>query len=102
MLPGFLNVCLIMTVFSAANTTLYVSSRTLFGLARDLNYQGALWSRWSSLLGTTNPSTRVPAFAVILSAVSFLFLPFVHAGLDYSDQWVSKVNSINQGVCLIP
>src|SRR6266536_4385778 len=41
MLPGFLNGCLIMAVVSAANTTLYVASRTLYGLTRGLRDNGS-------------------------------------------------------------
>ena len=34
-LPGFLNACILVFVFSAANSDLYISSRTLYGLAKE-------------------------------------------------------------------
>jgi amino acid transporter len=36
-LPGFLNGCILLFVFSAANSDLYISSRTLYGLAKEGN-----------------------------------------------------------------
>lgn len=88
-LPGFLNAALLLTVFSAANTTIYVASRTLFGLAKSLNPNGGWMSRTFSHLGTTIPLTNVPAWAVVVSAASFIWLPWLHAGLNYGDQSVS-------------
>jgi len=89
-LPGFLNAALLLTVFSAANTTIYVASRTLFGLARSLDSSGGAMSRIFSHLGTTSPLTYVPAWAVVASAMSFIWLPWLHAGLNYTDQSVSR------------
>jgi amino acid transporter len=88
-LPGFLNGCLIVTVFSAANTTLYVASRTLFGLTKGMKPNGPALSKWFYRLGTTNPSTKVPSWAVLFSALAFVWLPWVHAASDYSDQQVN-------------
>ena len=34
-LPGILNGCILLFVFSASNSDLYIASRTLFGLARE-------------------------------------------------------------------
>src|SRR5256885_8572947 len=36
-LPGFLNGCILLFVFSAANSDLYISSRTLYSLAKEGN-----------------------------------------------------------------
>jgi amino acid transporter len=93
-LPGFLNAALLLTVFSAANTTIYVASRTLFGLARSLDSSDGVMSRIFSHLGTTSPLTSVPAWAVMASAASFIWLPWLHAGLNYSDQSVSLSSSL--------
>lgn len=36
-LPGFLNACILIFVFSAANSDLYIATRTLYGLAKEGN-----------------------------------------------------------------
>jgi yeast amino acid transporter len=88
-LPGFLNACIIFCVISASNTALYVSSRTLFGLARGLDPNGQWPICWLAKLGTTTPNTRVPAWALVVSALAFFWLPFLHLNLSYSLQNVS-------------
>lgn len=36
-LPGFINACILLFVFSAANSDLYIATRTLYGLAKEGN-----------------------------------------------------------------
>jgi yeast amino acid transporter len=86
-LPGFLNACIIFAVLSAANTALYVSSRTLFGLTRGISPHSKWPMSWLSKLGTTTPNTLVPAWALVISAISFFWLPFLHlkGGLSIQD-----------------
>ncbi|KAH7403387.1 amino acid permease-domain-containing protein [Cadophora sp. MPI-SDFR-AT-0126] len=81
-LAGFINISLMVTVFSAANTTLYVASRTLFGLARELNPEGSAWRKSICVYGTTHAKTFVPVRAMMLSAILFIWLPWVHVGAD--------------------
>jgi amino acid permease len=91
-IPGlskFLNGCLIMAVFSAANTTLYVASRTLFGLTKTIKPGGPALSKLLYRLGTTNPSTRVPSWAVVVSALAFVWLPVTHVASNFSDRRVN-------------
>ena len=88
-LPSFLTGCIIMSVLSAANTALYVASRTLFGLARKIEPTHHLWlMRWLSKLGTTTSITRVPAWSLLISLVSFCWLPLLHAKYGYTVQQV--------------
>lgn len=73
---------LIMAILSTANTALYVSSRTLWGLACNLDPQLGrnryIFWRWLSKLSNTTPGTRVPGWALIVSAISFWWLlPFL-------------------------
>lgn len=90
-LPGFLSGCIIFCLLSCANTALYVASRTLFGLTREIPSSHTFWlMRWLSRLGTTTPRTYVPAWALILSVLPFCWLPFVHLKHDYSTQYVSS------------
>ena len=89
-LPGFIAGCIIFTVMSCANTALYVASRTLFGLTREIPSNHELWIlRWLSRLGTTTPRTHVPGWALLVSAISFCWLPFLHLKQGYSIQYVS-------------
>lgn len=44
-LAGFLNACLIFSVLSASNTSLYVASRTLYGLATQIPDTNAVGKR---------------------------------------------------------
>ena len=93
MLPGFLNGCLIMALASAANTSLYVASRTLYGLARGLRKTGSWPNRLLCTLGTTN-DRGVPAWSLIISSLIFgSWLPITHSLSGYKDQRVSHCRS---------
>lgn len=67
-LPGFLNACILIFVFSASNSDLYIASRTLHGLA--------LKNHAPSFLSRTD-SRGVPYYALGLSA-SFCCLAFMN------------------------
>ena len=91
-LPGFLSGCVIFCVLSCANTALYVASRTLFGLTREIPSNHDFWlMRWLSRLGTTTPRTFVPGWALVVSVLVFCWLPFLHFKHGYSTQYVSTV-----------
>ena len=69
---------LIYSSWSASNITLYVASRTLYGLMRGISYKGAPWS-WIR----TEFGTGVPAWCVVVSAVSFWWVALAQlAGTD--------------------
>lgn len=75
-IPGlahFFNAILLMTAISAANTNLYISSRTLFGLFRKLD-----GNRWKLLafFGRTN-NYQVPVRAMVLSCM-FIWIPCLY------------------------
>jgi len=86
-LAGLVNGCLIMAVLSAANTDLYVASRTLFGLAREINPNINFWGRVSKL-GAITHNTKIPVVAVLVSAIAFSWLPFLHFISSYNDEKV--------------
>ena len=76
---GVWNGFLILSSLSAANTCLYVASRTLYGLCRDLPQdQKSRLRRWAAKLGALDPRTRVPFWALIASTLVFFWLPFLH------------------------
>ncbi|KAK4062793.1 uncharacterized protein Triagg1_9663 [Trichoderma aggressivum f. europaeum] len=61
-LPGFINGCLLVFVLSAANSDIYIASRTLYGLARD----SYLLQRFTRTYGA------VPIAAVGTASIFFL------------------------------
>ena len=82
-----------MAVLSAANTALYVASRTLFGLTRELNPMSKDW-RWVSKLSTTTHTRRVPAAALLASGPAFCWVPLLHLTKSYTDQDVRTLMNI--------
>ncbi|KAI5457532.1 dicarboxylic amino acid permease [Mariannaea sp. PMI_226] len=66
-LPGIMNACLLFFIFSAANSDLYIASRTIYGLA----VEGSAFR----ILAHTD-SRGVPIYSLCLSA-SFLLLAFL-------------------------
>jgi amino acid transporter len=82
-LAGFFNAALMMTVFSSANTALYVASRTLYGLARDfeVGQQGTTWRKWIAAFGKTSHVNKVPIGAVLASFILFFWLPALHVAI---------------------
>ena len=87
-LAGFLNGCIIFSVLSASNTSLYVSSRTLYGMVREMPNSNWLYNkiRW---MAKVPKRTGVPAVAILVSAVSFYWLPFLQLKKGYALQDVS-------------
>ena len=87
-LSGFLTGCMIFSALSNSNTALYVSSRTLYGLTREIT--STTWpASWFSVLGTVVRKTGVPAWALLVSAISFFWLPFLGLDRNYGIQHVS-------------
>ena len=71
-LAGFLNGCVIFSALSASNSALFVASRTLYGLTRGLPSYNPLGK-----LSAVVPQTRTPARALLVSLLSFFWVPFV-------------------------
>ena len=59
-LPGFLNACILIFVFSAANSDLYIATRTLYGLAKEGN---------SHRIFARTDARGVPIYSLGLSAL---------------------------------
>jgi yeast amino acid transporter len=93
-LAGFLNGCLIFSVLSASNTSLYVSSRTLYGLTREIPDTNWFGNKLRGLSLVVR-QTGVPAAALVFSAVSFFWLPFMQLKAGYAIQDVSPNNRWN-------
>ncbi|KAF2807222.1 uncharacterized protein BDZ99DRAFT_393001 [Mytilinidion resinicola] len=71
-LPGFINGCILLFVFSAANSDLYIASRTIYGLAS--------MGKAPRILARTD-KRGVPIFALGLSAL-FCLLAFMNVSDD--------------------
>ncbi|KAF2995412.1 hypothetical protein E8E14_000267 [Neopestalotiopsis sp. 37M] len=101
---SFVNVCLIFCVMSAANTSLYIASRTLWGIARHAVRGRSPLSRLVKRLSGIWESTSVPGISLIASLVAILSwypgVQFAAAAKDVSkiDQIVSYTASV---CCLI-
>jgi amino acid transporter len=89
-LAGFLNGCLIFSALSASNTDLYVSSRTLYGIARDISPQSWLGKIVRFVHLSVVTQTGVPAGAILFSFLSFIWLPFLQWKGGYAIQDVSQ------------
>jgi amino acid transporter len=91
-LAGFLNGAMLFSVLSASNTSLYIASRTLYGLALDV--PETYWlGRQLHKISHVVPQTGVPAAALIVSALAFIWLPFINLKKGYAVQYVRSVPS---------
>ncbi|PWY91789.1 hypothetical protein BO94DRAFT_573608 [Aspergillus sclerotioniger CBS 115572] len=73
-MAGFLNGCLLFSVFSAANTSLYVASRTLWGIAESVPND-----HWvTRQLAILTKDTRVPVVSLLVSLLAFCWVPFLN------------------------
>jgi amino acid transporter len=100
--PRLVNVSLIFCVLSAANTALYVSSRTLFGLTRTIDASRSKLHRVLAKFGTRQPRTKVPAWALLASVLSFCWLPFIHLSKGHSIYQVEQIlSAIGSVACLL-
>jgi amino acid transporter len=78
---------LVYSALSCANANLYVASRTLYGLTRDLDFDSRNWfETLFAHLNMVTPRWRVPLWSVIASIVLVgSWLPFVRLGLEQQD-----------------
>ena len=84
-LAGILNGCMIFSALSAANSSLYIASRILYGMTREIDPRSpmALLKGLSSVWSKTG----VPIKALWVSFIAFLWLPFLQlkGGVAISD-----------------
>lgn len=91
--PGLFTGFLVYSGLSSANTNLYVASRTLYGLTRDLSQtQGSWLVKLFAKLNTVSHTTHIPVWALIISCVAFsCWLPFVHLHSNFTQGEVSMI-----------
>lgn len=75
-LDGFVNGAIIFSVLSASNTALYVSSRTLYGMALRVQDSSVL-GQTARIFAKVDRRTGVPLRALFLSWASFIWVPFL-------------------------
>lgn len=83
-LPGFINVCILIFVFSAANSDLYIASRTLYGLAKEGD---------AHRLFACTDKRGVPVFALGLSSLVGL-IAFLNVSTDSAKVFGYFVNLV--------
>lgn len=94
-LSNSFNVFLVVTALTCANTNLYVASRTLFGLTRELEGgpEQTNWVEWGlAYLNQTSTKYKVPYRAVIFSAIAFGWIPFLQLAPGSSSHEITLVS----------
>jgi amino acid transporter len=99
-LPAVLTGLLIYSGLSAANASLYVASRTLYGLTRDLSDDDDRFLfRMAAKLNIISPWTRVPLWSLVVSVLVFSsWLPFIRIHSGYSQADVCPNTSLPFGI----
>ncbi|GKZ19837.1 hypothetical protein AbraIFM66951_007789 [Aspergillus brasiliensis] len=95
-MAGFLNGCLFFSVLSAANTSLYVASRTLWGMAKHIpgvHQHKEVWIKRK--LAILSERTKVPVVSLLVSLLAFCWVPFLQLANSSTVQQVIQVISIS-------
>ena len=81
-IPGLLNGFMIFSALSASNSSLYIASRSLYGMTRTINPWK--WFSFMKVLGSVWHKTGVPMWALFVSFIAFLWLPFLQLKRGYA------------------
>ncbi|KAH6682673.1 amino acid permease-domain-containing protein [Halenospora varia] len=103
-LPGLLNGFIIYSGVSVANTVLYVASRTLYGLTRDLSHNtSSKIMNFIANLNKVSPTTRIPVWSLVVSLLIFsIWLPFIHLSSSFTQTEMQEVLiSVGSVGCLL-
>ncbi|EXK25062.1 hypothetical protein FOMG_18250 [Fusarium oxysporum f. sp. melonis 26406] len=87
-IPGLdhvFNAFILFTALTCANTNLYVASRTLYGMAKNVHDKNIFLNFFASFKQTDDHF--VPFRAVVVSAVLFIWLPFLQIPDDFGDSF---------------
>ena len=97
-LSNFVTVCLLVTALTAANTTLYMASRTLFSLTKEIesNSNSPRIIKFLAYFGKTN-HRRVPLRALCASGF-FIWVPFLY--LSKSNAPGTTIAAVSRCHCL--
>ncbi|RDH15645.1 amino acid transporter [Aspergillus niger ATCC 13496] len=101
-MAGFLNGCLLFSVFSAANTSLYVASRTLWGMAKHFPASSKGQEVWiKRKLAILSEGTKVPVVSLLVSLLAFCWVPFLQLAHSSAVQQVVQVISISSSTAIM-
>ena len=81
-MPGLMNGFMIFSALSASNSALYIASRALYGMTRTITPRG--WLSFLKELGSVWHKTGVPMWALFVSFLAFLWLPFLQLKRGYA------------------
>ena len=87
-IPGLLNGIMIVSALSASNSSLYIASRSLYGMTRTIDPYH--WFSFMKVLGSVWHKTGVPMWALFVSFIAFLWLPFLQLKRGYAIADVSR------------
>jgi amino acid transporter len=87
-LAGFVNACIVFSLISVSNTSMYVASRTLYGMTNKIKTKKNIATKVLRSFSIVVPKTGVPAAALIVSALTFIWMPFLEYQKDYETQSV--------------
>lgn len=90
-MAGFLNGCMMFSALSAANTSLYIASRVLYGMTRKIEKFSKM--KWLRGLGSVWNRTGVPVRALCASLVAFVWLPFLRLKALVAIEDVCRIGS---------
>jgi yeast amino acid transporter len=87
----YFNACIVYFCISAANTALYVASRTLYGLMREDQPRDLYNLPWTQkiiqspwILGRVSPRSHVPQWSLLASGLAFVWLVGLRAASSSS------------------
>lgn len=99
-MAGFLNGCLLFSVFSAANTSLYVASRTLWGMAKHFPASSKGQEVWiKRKLAILSEGTKVPVVSLLVSLLAFCWVPFLQLAHSSAVQQVCRCDTFALFIC---
>ena len=73
---SIVNACLIFSVVSQANSSLYAASRTMYGMTREMPKTNWFLKKLR-FLSLVERFTHVPVWALVVTVLSFIWLPFL-------------------------
>ncbi|PWY68486.1 amino acid transporter [Aspergillus heteromorphus CBS 117.55] len=96
-MADFLNACLLVSVISASNTSLYVASRTLFGIAKSMPRD--YWA--TRHLAILSKGTRVPVVALLVTLLAFAWVPFLQLSGSTTTKQLTEVISTSSSTAIM-
>jgi yeast amino acid transporter len=92
-IAGFLTGLLVYSGLSSANVALYVASRTLYGLTRNIDSTNRGWLSIFAIFGVVTPRTRIPIWSLLISTIIFAtWMPFVKLSTGFTQAEVRYRN----------